>query len=124
AARLPDQPATKVRIGGGQLPRLAVAAGAAALPLVLALLDTLSTGDLPAGAAWGTPSGLGPSRKLTINGPGSRRPNKTRIEPFPWHRLSAVQQTAYIARGALAMGLQMGVNVRPFVRRSEAPARS
>jgi len=35
-----------------------------------------------------------------------------------------VQQSAYIAKEPLAMGFQMGVNVRPFVRRSVAPARS
>jgi hypothetical protein len=43
-----------------------------------------------------------------------------------WPLLPAVQQSAYIAREALAMGLRMGVNVRPFVRRTKnkAPARS
>jgi serine kinase of HPr protein (carbohydrate metabolism regulator) len=45
AGRLPDQKATRVAIDGVKLPRLAVAAGMAALPLVLAALRTPSTGD-------------------------------------------------------------------------------
>jgi serine kinase of HPr protein (carbohydrate metabolism regulator) len=45
AARLPGQPTTTARIGGIELPRLAVAAGAAALPMVLAALGTISADD-------------------------------------------------------------------------------
>jgi hypothetical protein len=56
-------------------------------------------------------------------GLGSRPPIRT-LRAALWPHLSAVQQNAYIAIEALAMGLQMGVNVRPFVRCSVAPARS
>jgi serine kinase of HPr protein (carbohydrate metabolism regulator) len=42
ASRLPESKATETAIEGVRLPRLAVAAGHSALPLVLALLQTLS----------------------------------------------------------------------------------
>jgi HPr kinase/phosphorylase len=45
AARHPEPKATAVQINGMTVPRLAVAAGMAALPLVLARLRTHSTGD-------------------------------------------------------------------------------
>ena len=45
AARQPGQEAGKAIIGGVSLPRLAVAAGMAALPLVLASLRTAPAGD-------------------------------------------------------------------------------
>ncbi len=45
AVRYPGADAAKARIAGVVLPRLAVAAGAEALPLVLASLRTPSTGD-------------------------------------------------------------------------------
>ena len=45
AGRLPEPTATTVQIAGLELPRLAVASGMAALPLVLAHLRTLPTGD-------------------------------------------------------------------------------
>jgi HPr kinase/phosphorylase len=45
AARYPEPKATSVQIVGITVPRLAVAAGMAALPLVLARLRTHSTGD-------------------------------------------------------------------------------
>jgi hypothetical protein len=72
-----------------------------------------------------TPSALEMiERKLTVPGLGSRAGETARTEPPLWRHLSAVQQTAYIAMESLAMGFQMGVNVRPFVRCSVAPARS
>ena len=62
--------------------------------------------------------------KLTIMGLGSTL-RKTDIRAILWPSLSAVQQRAYIASGALALGLRMGLNAAPIVRRSEeAPARS
>ena len=45
AARNPEEKATSTIIDGVTLPRLAVAAGMAALPLVLAALRTPSAGD-------------------------------------------------------------------------------
>ncbi|MFY9788100.1 MAG: HPr kinase/phosphatase C-terminal domain-containing protein [Pseudolabrys sp.] len=45
AARLPEKPATTAVIEGVSVPRLAVAAGTAALPLVLAAMHTPSAGD-------------------------------------------------------------------------------
>ena len=45
AARLPEKPATTAVIEGVSVPRLAVAAGTAALPLVLAAMRTPSAGD-------------------------------------------------------------------------------
>jgi hypothetical protein len=46
------------------------------------------------------------------------------VELFPWPHLFAVQQKVYIAGGALATGLQLGLNVRPIVRCSVTPAGS
>ena len=45
AGRLPDQGATSTEICGVRLPRLGVAAGVPALPLVLAVQRTAPTGD-------------------------------------------------------------------------------
>ena len=45
AARYPEESGTSATIDGVTLPRLAVAAGTAALPLVLAALQTPSAGD-------------------------------------------------------------------------------
>ena len=46
-----------------------------------------------------------------MTGLGSRRRDRTDRAP-KWHRLSAVQQSAYIAWEALATGLRMSQNVR------------
>jgi serine kinase of HPr protein (carbohydrate metabolism regulator) len=45
AARYPDVDAAKTSLAGVTLPRLAVAAGMAALPIVLASMQTLPAGD-------------------------------------------------------------------------------
>ena len=121
AARLPGLEAGKTSISGISLPRLAVAAWRGALPhpsfprhggggrLTSAQVRYVRALD---------PAGI-------INHNGTRiAPAETDIRALLWPLLSAVQQSAYIAKAALAMGLRMGVNVRPFVRCSEAPARS
>ena len=85
-------------------------------------------GHRPPAIDLGPASGLTPTpavrlKKLTITGLGSPPPKRTPPSP-PWPHLSAVQQSAYIARQALATGLRMGLNAPPFVRRNVAPARS
>src|SRR4029453_19294159 len=68
AGRLPEQPAANTEICGVRLPRLAVAAGMHALPLVLALRGTAPMGDCLAHGDWVTPHNPN-DQKINHTGP-------------------------------------------------------
>ena len=119
----PGPAGRKAGIEGVTLPRLAVAAGMPALPMVLAFLKHPRPAIDLRPASGLTPAPAVRLKKLTITGLGSPPPKTDTSSPL-WPHLFAVQQSAYIAKQALATGLRMGLNARPFVRRNVAPARS
>ena len=87
--------------------------------LVLAWLNALARRQLTSGRIWADPALPRSVEIINYNGPRiAVRRKRTLQSPRFGTTSFAVQQSAYIARQALATGLRMSLNARPFVRRN------